>query len=367
MASDAGRVIRRFALQSAARDLLPREAVAKCLRAGHPRSDGTWGVDVFYAPAKSAAHLGGLQLCKSVWLCPVCAAKISERRRVELAGALRTWSEQESTEQRRLLLTTFTLQHNRADELSVIFEGLKRARRLLVSGKAAQAFAASYGIVGMIRSLELTYGENGWHPHLHVLYFFDREVPILPFESAIKARWGQCLESAGRYASWAHGVDVRFSDSDIADYIAKWGKEPKWTPAHEMTKGVAKIGRRGGRTALQLLSDYLDGDAAAGRLWVQYAGALKGERQLFWSRGLRERLGLVAEKTDEEIVEEQEEIAIILASLTLGAWRVVIANDARGELLEVASTGDRDQVQAFLVQLGVGDDGIGRNGAAFRG
>ena len=73
-----------------------------------------------------------------------------------------------------------------------------------------------------------------------------------------------------------------------------------------------------------------------------------------WSSGLRERLGLTKEKSDEEIAIEQEEIAVVLSSLTTGAWRIVLANDARGELLEVAAGGDPAQVEAFLVQLGVG-------------
>ena len=354
MAKDHGRVIRRFAMQSAARVLLPREGVAKCMRATFPREDGTTMVDVLYAPAKAAAHLGGVQCCKSVWHCPVCSAKISEKRRVELSSGLATWLESPAGEVRRLLLVTFTLAHNASDSLATVFGALKKARKLLVSGKAAQAFKDTFGVVGMVRSLELTHGANGWHPHLHVLYFFEREVPILPFEAAIKARWSQCVQSAGSYASWAHGCDVRFSDAAISEYVAKWGKEPDWTPAHELTKGVSKLGRRGGRTAMQLLSDYLDGDDQAGRLWLQFAVNLKGERQLVWSKGMRQRLGLEVEKTDEELADEQEEIAIILASLTMGAWRVVIANDARGELLEVAAGGDPAQVEAFLVQLGAG-------------
>lgn len=360
MAAARGVTIRRFAMQSAARELVPREGVARCMRAGHPREDGTWGVDVLYAPMKAAAHFGGLQCCKSVWLCPVCAAKISERRRIELAEGLDSWLTFTTGERRRVLLVTFTLQHERSDDLSVVFGALKRARRLLVSGRAAQRFAADHGIVGMVRALELTHGLNGWHPHLHVLMFFNCEVPIVVFEQAIKARWSECVQAAGRYASWEHGCDVRSSDSDISNYIAKWGKDPDWTTAHEMTKAVTKIGRRKGRTPTQLLSDYLAGDTAAGRLWLQYAVNLKGERQLRWSTGLRARLGLTKEKTDEEIAIEQEEIAIVLSSLTTGAWRIVLANDARGELLEVAAGGDPAQVEAFLVQLGAGaGSGIG--------
>lgn len=351
---DYQRVIWRFALQSAARELLPREGVAHCMRGVIPRPNAPIGVEVLYAPLKHAAHFGGVQMCKSVWLCPVCAAKISERRREELSEALRIWSEEWSSETHRLILVTFTLRHHVKENLQDVLVALRRARRLLTSGRGAQDLAESHGVVGMVRSLEITHGQNGWHPHMHVLMFFDREVRIIPFEQEMKDRWGKCVAAVGRYASWQHGCDVRFSDRDIAEYVAKWGKEPQWTPAHEVTKAVTKAGRKGGRTPLQLLADYLNGDQAAGRLWLQYAVNLKGERQLWWSHKLRERLGLAVEKTDEEIAIEQEEIAVVLASLSAGAWRVVVANDARGELLEVAASGDPEQVQAFLSKLGVG-------------
>ena len=354
MASAAQATIRRFAMQSAARELMPREGVARCMRAGHPREDGTWGVDVLYAPMKAAAHFGGLQCCKSVWLCPVCAAKISERRRIELAEGLNAWLQFTTGERRRTLLVTFTLAHERTDDLSVVFGALKKARKLLVGGRGAQKLKRDHGVVGMVRALELTHGLNGWHPHLHVLMFFDQEVPILVFEQAMKSRWAECVQAAGRYASWENGCDVRFSDSDISNYIAKWGQDPGWTTAHELTKAVTKSGRRKGRTPTQLLADYLAGDVDAGRLWLQYAVNFKGERQLRWSSGLRARLGLEKEKSDEEIAIEQEEIAVVLSSLTTGAWRIVLANDARGELLEVAAGGDPASVEAFLVQLGAG-------------
>ncbi len=343
------RVVTRFALQSSARELLPRELVAKCLRRPIPGRS----VDVCYAPARSSAHYAGLQVCASVWHCPVCAAKISERRRVELTAGLLATS-QPGCVARRVLLVTFTLQHTASDALSLVLASLKAARARLVSGKAAAGFAAKYGIVGYVRSLEVTYGKNGWHPHLHVLYFFDREVPILAFEQHIKARWSAAVAALGGSASLEHGCDVKFADQDVAAYVAKWGKDPKWTAAHEVAKAVTKKGRVGGLTPLELLSDYHNGNAAAGRRWLEYAVNFQGQRQLWWSHGLRALLGLVEqEKTDDELAAEQNDIAIILASLSPGAWRLVVGNDARAELLEVAATGDRERVYSFLSLLGV--------------
>ena len=85
----------------------------------------------------------------------------------------------------------------------------------------------------------------------------------------------------------------------------------------------------------------------------RYAVNFKGQRQLVWSKGLRELLGLEAEKTDEEIAVEEEEDALLLASLSVGAWRVILANDARAEVLQIASAGDVDRLDTFLMELGI--------------
>ena len=123
-----------------------------------------------------------------------------------------------------------------------------------------------------------------------------------------------------------------------------------------MTKSVIKQGKKGGRTPQQLLMDYFNGDIHSGALWAEYARNFKGQAQLYWSRGLRAECGLTIEKTDEELAVEQDEIAIILASLSPGAWRIVVANDARAELLAVAGSGDRFAVAAFLRSLGVNQE-----------
>jgi len=112
--SNGQRQVKRFALQAAARSLLPGERVAFCLRRPIP---GRATVDVFQAPIIGSAHFGGLQVCGSVWMCPVCSAKITERRRVELQGGLACWCG-------RSVLVTFTLAHNRSECLPDVLGGL---------------------------------------------------------------------------------------------------------------------------------------------------------------------------------------------------------------------------------------------------
>lgn len=34
-----------------------------------------------------------------------------------------------------------------------------------------------HNFVGMVSSVEITYGKNGWHPHIHMLVCSDKEIP----------------------------------------------------------------------------------------------------------------------------------------------------------------------------------------------
>jgi hypothetical protein len=221
-------------------------------------------------------------------------------------------------------------------------------------------FQEDHGVVGTVRSLEVTHGDNGFHPHQHVLFFVGPGVDVEVFTQQLRDRWMASAARVGRYASPQWGLHVTAASADVAAYVAKWGKEPKWTVAHELAKAGSKGGRGGSSSMLQLLEYYVVmGDVEAGQRWREYALAFKGKHQLVYSNGLRSLLGLDAEqKTDQQIAEEAIEDAIVLALLDLAAWRVVLGNDARAELLTVACSGDPALVRSFLVGLGVQLKGV---------
>lgn len=344
--SASGGKLARFALQAGGRELMPDERVAKCLRVPHGQA-----VDVLYVPEHQTACYRGLQTCGSVWMCPVCAAKISERRRVELSQALAAWREQGG----RVLLATYTIRHKLADDLAVSLDAMLYARKLCRSGRWAAGFTERIGLAGSVRALEVTHSKaNGWHPHMHELLFVAASTTAGEVDAYLRPRWSDVLKSAGLREVNHHGLEVTDCDERIAEYVAKWGREPVWTEEHELAKQVTKRGRGASRTPTDLLAAYaFDQDDQAGALWQQYAAVFKGRRQLSWSRGLRALLGLAVEQTDEEIAAETSETAVLLASLTLAQWRHIVANDARGEVLAVAASGDRLALWRFLAELGV--------------
>jgi hypothetical protein len=202
--------------------------------------------------------------------------------------------------------------------------------------------------------------------HFHEILLFERELTaddLAALESELKGEkgkpetglWGWALAQNGRDASWQHGVDVRAGDSYVQEYLAKYDRLPEktgWTIEHELTKSAVKKSSLHGRTPYELLDLYGQGDERAGALWMEFARAFKGARQLVWSRGLKARLGVV-EMSDEEIALDEREPADLLAELTLEEWRHVMGLDLRAELLNVASAGDVTKLLEWLAEWGI--------------
>jgi len=322
-------------MQRAAGRLLPHERVANCLRLRVPNTEG---VEV-YRREDSATYYANLQACGSVWCCPVCAAKVSERRRVELVQALEEWKRRGG----QVYLVTLTVPHYAGYKAFGLVETVLDLVRKFWSGRGA-ASGILPGYAGQIRALEVTHGENGWHPHVHILVFLERALEdseVFTVWEALYARWSSLVGASGLGTPNKHGLTLQ-DGSEAAKYAGKWGLP------EELTKAHIKQARRRGRTPFALLADHLDGDDQAGRLFREFARAFKGKRQLFWSRGLRDLLGLAHEKSDDELAASVDALDALLGVLEPDDWRLVLQRELRGEVLEVARSGDWSAVRRLL-------------------
>jgi len=275
-------IIKRFSLQGQSRALLPNEAVAHCLRS---RLSRELPIEIHKALQFNSAFYNNLQTCKSVWACPVCASKITERRRVELQQGLNNWRS-------KVLLLTLTLQHNSNDTLeSTVTALLKGYSKNLTKGWFWDTLKAEFSIVGTIRTLEVTYGLNGFHPHLHILLFLDcNAFDFNKLHRRLYEKWDKSLRKLGRYTN-QKAFNLQHSDKAIADYVTKWGTgydiESQWTISHEMTKSPVKLAKNGGLTPFALLESSLLGNELHGKLFQEYFTYFKGKQQLRYSSGLK--------------------------------------------------------------------------------
>lgn len=334
----------KYAVQSAARSVLPLERVAKCLRV--PTSSES--VDIHKTISTGNFHYQNLQTCGSVWHCPCCAAKISEKRKAEVQQAITTHEANGG----QVLLLTLTLPHRLNQSLKVVLNTLSKAHRLFEKSRPYnEGFKVQSGLVGRIRGLEVTYGANGWHPHLHLLLFVDRVADLKQAEHQLLTIWKKVVVKQGFDEPNHHGLTLENGEK-AAQYVGKWGLE------HELTKGHIKRSREG-YTPFDLLRVIVGTYAGSGKnvdvfdavnLFREYGKIFKGKRQLVWSNGLRKMLHLATEKTDEEIADQVDEETSFFAKIPLNVWRVILTKEKRGEVLAVCEQG-HDALYDYIIGI----------------
>lgn len=314
----------RYALKSVVNRLLPSERVAKCHRVRLPACRAKVLKDIEH----QKAFFSGVQVCASVWGCPVCSSKISERRRVDLGGAIML----ARMKGIQVYMLTLTVPHGLGDDLGKILDSIHVAWKKTTQGKIGQTIKKSLGIIGTIKALEVTHGDNGFHPHFHVLLFVkSNEVTCNQIEETYYRHWSRfCVQLGLGEPSREHGVKCG-DGSYAAAYASKWGLES------EMTKSHLKQGKNS-LSPFDFLRRVLAGENRPKyeNLFKVYYENFKGRRQLYWSNGLRKLLGLVEEKTDEELAAEIEETAVLVCELTDDQWRLIARTNSQAELLHLA-------------------------------
>lgn len=350
----------RLGAQSSAGRLLANEVtprgtqwrVSGCIR----RKVGA-EVAVMYSPSHKKAHFGGLMVCGSVWTCPPCAAKVSERRKLEVVQA----TDLHKAQGGGLYMVTLTTSHKRTDDLGDWLSRFSDARARMRRQRAYRELVQRMGHLGNVRALEVTYGDaNGWHPHEHSLWLTDKplsDTRLRQLRSELFLLWRRaCLAAGLPLPNRARGVNVIVMES-AAEYVAKFGREPRWGVGSEMAKQHSKVGHAKSLTPFDLLRFYHEGSSDGshkrfGALFVIFAKAFFGKRQIIWSDGLKELFG-IKQVSDEQIAEDESDDAAELVRISAAQWRCILHQriDVRQVILERAESGGHDAVVDYVNSL----------------
>jgi hypothetical protein len=352
----------RYMMQSLARQILPDFRVCHCMRS---RVSGTADVQILKSVDHQKTFFGGLQVCGSVWVCPVCAPKISERRRDEVAQAFRKHKESGGF----FSFCTRTVPHTANDSGKAIRDQFRLAQKSLKEDWSYKTLLNRFGVIGSIIAYEITVGVNGWHLHIHEIYFHSSEVlspefyPHFPphffdclkedfyfdFEERMYKLWSRAAVKAGfDLPSRSHGLQVQ--NGDFAEsYIAKHGHEPlnSWAVDAEISKQHLKVSKKG-LSPFDLLRQFrATGDQLYSHLFIDYAHFMKRQIQLRWSTGLKDLFD-IKKIDDVELARLETDKCSVLGYLSYTDWQFICKHEYRGMILALARSGGLDAVNSFL-------------------
>lgn len=274
------------------------------------------GVGIMHDGSRPAGY-SGIERCGSIWACPHCAAVIRAGRAAEIEQAVSTHQETGGS----VVFFTGTLRHHQADDLETTLDAILEGWRKLTAGRPWKRIKEKYQVSGYIRSIEVTHGGHGWHPHAHVLLFLDADISPGQLEElrpTLYELWATCVEKAGGKRPTEKGLDLQKLDDDgklLARYLSKVQDEKKrqgWSAGAEMTRSDVKTGRGSSITPFQLLDDDLEGytEEQRARLWREFYQVSKGRRAITWSRGLKARC-CIGEVTDADLLDEAESTVLV--------------------------------------------------------
>ena len=290
--------------------------------------------------------LGHFQ-CKNAWSCDHCARiRVAQTRgwiRSELMPALEAKNLTGS-------LVTFTLSHTYSENwggtVQRLLDAFKRADKSLI-----RAYKA-VGSIGKFKALEAPVGDNGIHPHLHVLLIHAKDADLDELEDLMMTAWAKAVIAEGGTLN-GHGFD--FKRDCVNDYAAKL------ETSHELASHGTKAARSKGKTLSQLLDAAAAGNQEAGVQWLRAQAALAG-RMRFHAGSLPKKLGIVCPSSfeDEELDDvrefrkeyEPDPVRIVYAQTEhLKATGAISDRAGLAIILRSARTGDAKKVLGVVSAL----------------
>ena len=326
----------------------------QCGRASYSTS----GV-VLKRTAEGLVYPSGVVTCGSPWSCLRCSYKIRAKRARHIAHAVGAHIAQGGG----VLFGTFTMSHDRGEELDNLWTILSQGWAYMTSGRQWVDFRNDFGLVGWVKSVEVTHGANGWHPHIHVLFFvdrpmndFDREHEYRAFRASLRNRWIRWFHRKhNRNVSQEFGTrfdPVKADESDIIGiYCTKVG--------YELAMADSKLGRtEGQRHPFAIAHDAANyGDKADVILLREWIVGSKRKKSIHWAGAqVKGYIAAEVDKTDAELAQEEQVGDESLLVVERDLWQRLISrtDGARSDFLALFEDGgDTFDALYFLAELGI--------------
>lgn len=240
-----------------------------------------------------ATRFIGAKLCHHSWACPYCTAREMSHHSQRIGAAMDALAKQGLT----AIMITMTLFHTVRQTCEESYDILRHAwmifdknkvwKRKHSNGKtyskcgAWNTFNNDMKATHRVKTLEITYGQHGWHPHIHMLVWIPKKKlqKVADYERDLINQWKDCVDKAAKKILSPERYEYRkfyeakyeLSDNDheglfisknangkirawsSADYICDISAKKGWGGNTEVTGLHNKEARNGNMTPFQML------------------------------------------------------------------------------------------------------------------
>lgn len=239
------------------------------------------------------ARFSGLLDCHSPWACPHCSPREMAKKGADIACAIDALAAQDLW----AFMVTFTLPHHTKMSAEDSFSILKATWRnftknstksirnfnthtkkdgttvqYALKGDAAKQFKRELNIVHFVKVYEFTYGENGWHPHMHVLFWCHKskwDLITKHQDPLLNLWWSSAKHAALKY--WNQKYPDKKEEN--AKAVENYYTEARKNPANDTHRSVYISVDSKGRPVRQLSSSYISG----------FSGSMEKDKKRLWS------------------------------------------------------------------------------------
>lgn len=229
--------------------------------------------------------------------CPHCRSRWVWSRARDIVPLLKGWGDAGG----RVLHVTLTIRHDAGLALDILLEVLADAWRRFAlaafrgASKRQPATAPYLAGRSMLRVLQVTHGESGWHPHYHLIAWWTPDRSAASIREDIQSAWIKAVRHVTRRSPKLQ-KRVEPLEGPACEVTIQGPKTEQPAPgklgwyvlgALELLCDDTKDGG-GGADPLELLDDP---DTA--HLWAEYASAIEGKRLVSWAGRRRAKSALL--------------------------------------------------------------------------
>ena len=261
--------------------------------------------------------------CKSAWSCPICSPRLALKR-ARSVKKLHSELDYDS------ILVTYTISHNIRDELVQLLNDLYDSLRAARNGTRGKMFRKLTH--GYIRTTEITYGKNGWHPHIHELIYMKKGTTINQIKDTVIKHYKEAVEKVGKLVN-SYTVDAKKWDGDTS-YITKNSDIDEvigwFTKDSKSSLNIFQILRRS------------EDSGRYSKLYEEYYFSTKRRKITIVSRSLTEDYEKAKKEAEEEFEIQSESDPVLVHEFAAEEWAEVCRKKVRYQILMTLS-GETDE------------------------